>query len=187
MKKAVTIIAAVVVIIAATYIADRATRRHSKVMLNAKVADSGGGGPVPDVTLKELGGKEINLSQYKGKVVLLNFWATWCEPCRGEIPELIQLQRKYSARGFTVLGVDVDQEGPSAVVKFIDQERFDVDGSKAQMNYPTVIGNDDTAEKLGGLFGYPTSILIGRDGKQVQRILGAINYDELSKTIESQL
>ena len=186
MKKSLTVIAAVVVIIAATYIADRATRRHPKVMLSAKGADSAGG-LLPDVTLKELGGKEINLSQYKGKVVLLNFWATWCEPCRGEIPELIQLQRKYSARGFTVLGVDVDQEGPSAVVKFIDQERFDVDGSKAQMNYPTVVGDDDVAEKLGGLFGYPTSILISRDGKQVQRILGAINYDELSKTIESQL
>jgi thiol-disulfide isomerase/thioredoxin len=187
MKKAVTVIAAVVVIIGATYIADRATRRpHAKVLLSAKSMDSSGG-PVPDVPLKELSGKDITLAQYKGKVVLLNFWATWCEPCRGEIPELIQLQRKYSARGFTVLGVDVDQEGPAAVVKFIDKERFDVDGSKAQMNYPTVIGNDDVAEKLGGLFGYPTSILISRDGKQVQRILGAINYDELSKTIESQL
>ena len=187
MKKAVTIIAAVVVIIAATYIADRATRRpRGKIVLNTNVADAAGGA-VPDVPLKELDGKDVTLAQYKGKVVLLNFWATWCDPCRGEIPELIQLQRKYSARGFTVLGVDVDQEGPSAVVKFIDQERFDVDGSKAQMNYPTVVGNDDVAEKLGGLFGYPTSILISRDGKQVQRILGAINYEELSKAIESQL
>jgi len=186
MKKAVTIIAAVVVIIAATYVADRATRRPRKVVLNTNTADFAGG-PVPDVALKELSGKDVTLAQYKGKVVLLNFWATWCEPCRGEIPELIQLQRKYSARGFTVLGVDVDQEGPSAVVKFIDKERFDVDGSKAQMNYPTVVGSDDVAEKLGGLFGYPTSILISRDGKQVQRILGAINYDELSKAIEAQL
>ena len=86
-----------------------------------------------------------------------------------------------------MLGVDVDQEGAGAVVKFMDKERFDVDGAKAQMNYPTVIGNDDIAEKLGGLFGYPTSILISRDGKQVQRILGAISYEEITKTIESQL
>lgn len=144
-------------------------------------------GPAPDFALETLDGKTMKLSDLRGKAVLLNFWATWCDPCRSEIPELIELQQKYAAKGFTVLGVDVDEEGPSAVTKFVDKERFDVNGAQAQINYPTVVGSDDTAEQLGGLFGYPTTILIGRDGKEIKRLVGPINYDEMSHLIESHL
>src|SRR5260370_41673800 len=73
----------------------------------------------PDFTVKDLDDKDVSLSQYKGKVVLLNFWATWCEPCREEIPWLIQFQNKYSAKGFTVLGIAVDRGGKKVVQPYV--------------------------------------------------------------------
>jgi thiol-disulfide isomerase/thioredoxin len=185
MKRILLIVLAVAGVISATYIADRALRLNSKTI--TKVDRTTLGGALPDVALTDLGGKEVALSHYRGKVVLLNFWATWCDPCRAEIPELIELQQKYAARGFTVLGVDVDPEGPSAVASFTSKEKFDVNGSQELMNYPTVIGNDEAAEKLGGLVGYPTTIVISREGKQIKRILGPIDFKEMSQIIESQL
>jgi hypothetical protein len=81
----------------------------------------------------------------------------------------------------------MDDEGRSAVAPFVQKERFDVSGVQSQMNYPIVIGNDAAADKFGGLLGYPTSVLIGRDGKILKRITGIISYDEISKIIESHL
>ena len=188
MKKSVLVIIAVVAVIAATFLADRATRQPrngvAKVSLGSNAAAAK---PAPDLTLKDLDGKDISLAQYKGKVVLVNFWATWCEPCQVEIPWLIEMQQKYSAKGFTILGVAMDEEGAKVVTPWVQKERFDVNGTKSQMNYPIVIGDDAAADKFGGLLGYPTSILVNRDGKIVKRITGIISYDEISKWIESQL
>ena len=186
MKKSLLVIIAVVAVILATYLADRATRQPknsvAKVTLSSAAAK-----PAPDLTLRDLDGKDLSLAQYKGKVVLVNFWATWCEPCQVEIPWLIEMQQKYADRGFTVLGIAMDEEGASVVTPWVTKERFDVNGSKSQMNYPIVIGDDAAADKFGGLLGYPTSVLISRDGKVVKRITGIISYDEMSKSIESQL
>ena len=192
MKKSLLVIIAVVAVIAATYLADRATRQPRKGMLSVSSANFAGkpnaaGKPAPELTLKDLGGKDLSLSQYKGKVVLVNFWATWCEPCQVEIPWLIEMQQKYSAQGFTVLGIAMDEEGASVVTPWVNKERFDVNGTKSQMNYPIVIGNDAAADKFGGLLGYPTSVLVTRDGKIVKRITGIISPEEISKSIESQL
>ncbi|HXN53426.1 MAG TPA: TlpA disulfide reductase family protein [Candidatus Acidoferrum sp.] len=186
MKKSVLVIIAVVAVIAVTYLADRATRQPRKSHIRLTVSNSAAK-PAPEVTLKDLDGKDLSLAQYKGKVVLVNFWATWCEPCLVEIPWLIEMQQKYAAQGFTVLGIAMDEEGASVVTPWVKKERFDVNGSKSQMNYPIVIGNDAAADKFGGLLGYPTSVLITRDGKVVKRITGIISYDEISKSIESQL
>src|SRR3954454_16419448 len=187
MKKNVVIVLAVVIVIAvAAHFADKATRLRGKTVL--KVDNTGAGEPAPEVSLKDLDGKDVSLAQLKGKVVLVNFWATWCEPCRVEIPWLIEMQQKYGAKGFTVLGIAMDDEGRSVVAPFVQKERFEVSGGdKAQMNYPIVIGNDAAADKFGGLFGYPTSVLIGKDGKQIKRITGIISEDEISKLIEAQL
>jgi thiol-disulfide isomerase/thioredoxin len=191
LKKSLLVIIAVVAVIAATYLADRATRQPRKGVLSVSAGNSPANPkapkPAPEVTLKDLDGKDLSLAQYKGKVVLVNFWATWCEPCQVEIPWLIEMQQKYAAKGFTVLGIAMDEEGASVVTPWVQKERFDVNGSKSQMNYPIVIGNDAAADKFGGLFGYPTSLLITRDGKIVQRITGIINEEEISKSIESQL
>ena len=189
MKKSLLVIIAVVAVIAATYLADRATRQPRKGVLSVATGGkaSAAGKLAPEITLKDLEGKDLSLSQYKGKVVLVNFWATWCEPCQVEIPWLIEIQQKYAARGFTVLGIAMDEEGAKVVTPWVNKERFDVNGAKSQMNYPIVMGNDTAADKFGGLLGYPTSVLITRDGKIAKRVTGIISPDEIAKSIESQL
>ena len=188
MKKLLLIIGTVAVLIGATVYADRATRLKPRNSVGNPVReDADRDTPEPVVTFKDLDGQGVPLSQYKGKVVLVNFWATWCEPCQIEIPWLIEMQQKYSSKGFTILGVDVDDEGNNVVSAFTAKERFNVDGQKLPMNYPILRGNDAVADKFGGLLGYPTSFLISRDGKIVKKIQGLIDYEEISKAIESQL
>jgi cytochrome c biogenesis protein CcmG/thiol:disulfide interchange protein DsbE len=189
MKKVLLIIGTVLVLIVATLYADKATRVKPKDPAKSTGQDNAKiiGQPAPAVTLKDLDDKDATLAQYKGKVVLVNFWATWCEPCFVEIPWLIEIQQKYADKGFTILGVDVDDEGKAAVVPFVAKERFDVNGQKLPMNYPILLGNDAVADKFGGLLGYPTSFLISRDGKIVKKVQGLISFEELTKAIESQL
>src|SRR6202048_4676607 len=187
MKSALIVIAILAVIVIGAHYADKATRLpHTTNSVSAAKMDAPNSGkPEPDLTLKDLDGKNLSLAQLKGKVVLVNFWATWCEPCKYEIPELIEMQQKYGAKGFTVLGVAMDEEGRSVVAPFVETKRFDVGGGKSQMNNQIVIGNDAAAHKFGGLIDYPTSVLIDRDGKQVKSVTGLISYDDISKAIES--
>jgi len=187
MKRTALIVGTVVVLVAAVIWADRATRkkvreaaaRPNAVDISAKA---------PDVVFKDLSGKSISLAQYQGRVVLVNFWATWCDPCQVEIPWLIEMQEKYGPRGFTVIGVAMDDEGKSVVEPFVQKERFTVNNKPEQsINYPIVLGNDEIAEKFGGLLGYPTSVLISPEGHEVKRFDGLINYDELVAAIQSLL
>ncbi|HEV2388665.1 MAG TPA: TlpA disulfide reductase family protein [Candidatus Acidoferrales bacterium] len=144
-------------------------------------------GPEPDVTFQALNGQSVRLSDLRGKVVLVNFWATWCEPCRAEIPELIEFQRKYGSRGFTVLGVAMDQEGRSVVAPFVAKPQFEVGGQKTTMDYPIVLGDDDIATKFGGFLGLPTSYVISKEGKVVQKILGPVDDQAVDKLIQQML
>ena len=141
----------------------------------------------PDVTFQDLQGKDVPLASFKGKVVIVNFWATWCEPCQVEIPWMIGFQQEYADKGFTLLGVAMDEEGKSVVEPFVQKTEFDVDGKKMAMNYPIVLGNDDLADKFGGLLGLPTSIVISRDGKVVKRYIGLASRDDLEAEIKSLL
>ena len=194
--KTLLVIATVLALVAGTYFADKATRIKPKTGVPGDTVLKGDNPspdnlkadlPEPELTLKDLDGKDVSLSEYKGKVVLINFWATWCEPCRVEIPWLIEMQKKYGPKGFVLLGIALDEEGKSAVAPFVAKERFDVNGQKLPMSYQILIGNDEAADKFGGLFGYPTSVLISRDGKQIKRVTGIISEDEMNKAIESQL
>ena len=145
------------------------------------------GGPT-QVAIKSLDGKDVTVAQYKGKVVLVNFWATWCEPCKIEIPELIQLQAKYEPKGFTILGVAMDDEGKSVVAPFVEKKRYDIGGGQqVPMNYPILLGNDEIASKFGGLLGFPTTVLFDKNGKEIKRTTGAIAYEEYAKIIEGNL
>ena len=183
-KKTVFMVMTVVALIIGTYYADKFTRPKSDVTAIGTVrADA----LAPDVTFKDLNGKDILLSDYRGKVVLVNFWATWCEPCQIEIPWLIEMQQKYGQQDFTILGVDVDDEGKGVVAHFVETERFDVNGLKRPFNYPILTGNDAVVQKFGGLLGYPTTFLISKAGKEIKKIEGLINYEEITKLIESQL
>jgi thiol-disulfide isomerase/thioredoxin len=188
MKTAIIVIAILAVIVIGAHYADKATRLPKTAAASLTTTESKDEAkPEPDLTLKDLDGKDVSLESLKGKVVLVNFWATWCEPCKIEIPELIELQQEYGPKGFTVLGIAMDDEGRSAVAPFVQKEKFDTDAGKSTMNYPIVIGNDAAGDKFGGLLGYPTSILLSRDGKQVKHITGLITRDDIVKSIQAQL
>jgi cytochrome c biogenesis protein CcmG/thiol:disulfide interchange protein DsbE len=180
-KKVLWIVLAVALVALAVSLADQ------------KWLARGGGsatGPLPDapsVTMKDLEGNDVTLEQFRGKVVLVNFWATWCAPCQIEMPWFIEFQEKYGAQGFTVLGVAMDEEGRSVVGPFIQGEEFDVDGRKMKVNYPILLGNDDLAQKFGGLLGLPTTLVISRDGKITKRFIGLVNHELIQKEIERQL
>jgi peroxiredoxin len=136
------------------------------------------GKAAPDFALINLSGKTVRLSDFKGKIVLLDFWATWCPPCREEIRDFVQLQKQYSGKGFTVLGVALDDSG-AAVVKPLAQ--------KLGVNYPLLIGNTPVADKYGGIQALPTAFLIGRDGKILNSFVGARAKSEWEQTIQTAL
>ena len=180
----------VLFVIVAAVIAAAFSGCNSKSWLNASAQEGSTKGPLPaapEVTFKDLDGKEVALSSLKGKVVVLNFWATWCEPCQVEIPWMIDLQQKNSEKGFTILGAAMDDEGKSIVQPYVQNTEFDVDGTKMKMNYPIVLGTDDIASKFGGLIGLPTTIVITRDGKIAKRFIGLANRDQLEKQVHALL
>jgi thiol-disulfide isomerase/thioredoxin len=117
----------------------------------------------PAFSLTDITGQQLKLSDFQGKVVVLDFWATWCGPCRIEIPGFIELQKRYGAQGFTMVGISMD-DSPEPVVDFYKE---------LQMNYPVAVGNDRLGELYGGIPGLPTTFLIGRDGRIYAKHVGA--------------
>ena len=136
------------------------------------------GKPAPAFTLKTPDGKTVSLADYKGKAVLLNFWATWCGPCKLEMPWLIELQKKYAARGFTVLGISEDDGSPKEVADF---------ASRMGINYPIVISDDKLNKAYGGVDYLPTSYYIGRDGKIAVETGGVISQAQIEQNIQKIL
>jgi peroxiredoxin len=119
--------------------------------------------PAPDFILKDSKGAQIKLSDYKGKIVLLNFWATWCGPCKAEIPWFVEFESKYKGLGFAVLGVSMDDDGWKAVRPFLEQ---------AKMNYTVMLGDEATASKFGGIDSLPQTFLIDRQGRIAAEQMG---------------
>ena len=142
--------------------------------------------PAPSVTFQTLDGRSVSLAQYRGKVVLLNFWGTWCGVCRSEIPDLIKLQKEYGNLGFTVLGIAMEDK-KSDVVSYVAKPQFHIDGQQVAMNYPVMLGGDEVAAKFGGFLGYPNSFVISKDGEVVERVMGAIDADSASQLIRRLL
>jgi cytochrome c biogenesis protein CcmG/thiol:disulfide interchange protein DsbE len=132
----------------------------------------------PDFALKDADGKTVHLSEYRGKAVLLDFWATWCPPCKLEIPWLIDLERKNKDRGFEVLGVSMDEEGWEVVKPFMKE---------VGMNYRVVIGNDSTAEMYGGVESLPTTFMIDREGKIASIHIGLTSRKEFENDVAQLL
>ena len=110
----------------------------------------------PDFTLKDSSGASLKLSDLRGKVVLLNFWATWCGPCAVEIPWFIEFEQQYKSRGLEVVGVSMDDEGWAAVKPFVASHK---------MNYRVLLGNDTVSQLYGGVEALPTTFIIDRNGK----------------------
>ena len=158
-----------------------------KGMQNQGTKETSSAAAEASVQIPTMEGTNTSLDQYKGKVVLVNFWATWCAPCRVEIPWLIEFNEKYGPKGLVILGVAMDDEGNQVVQPYVRDRRFDVNGHPEAMNYPILLGNSKIAEKFGGILGMPTSMLYSREGKKVKTIVGLIDHDDLSKTLDSQL
>jgi peroxiredoxin len=134
--------------------------------------------PAPDFTLKDADGKTVRLSDYKGKVVLLDFFATWCGPCKIEIPWFMEFERKNKDRGFSVLGVSMDDEGWEVVKPFLQD---------LGVNYRVVIGNDMTAQSYGGVEALPTAFLIDREGRIAAVHIGLAGRKDFEDGIEKLL
>jgi thiol-disulfide isomerase/thioredoxin len=123
--------------------------------------------PAPAWTLKDVNGQPVSSDQFKGKVVVVDFWATWCGPCRAEIPGYVSLQKKYGPEGLVIVGISLDAQGPGVVKKFMQQHG---------MNYQVVMGDDEVQAAFGGAEGLtaiPTTFIIDRSGKIRDRKVGA--------------
>jgi len=135
---------------------------ESQVSAGGSVADV-----APDFTLTDMAGNEVSLAQFKGKVVVLNFWATWCPPCREEMPSMEQLYRDYGAKGLVMLAINVDKIGHEAVAKFL---------KKTPYSFDILIDKEGTVSNLYGVFRYPESFIIDRNGVIVEKIIGGRDW-----------
>lgn len=131
--------------------------------------------PAPAWKLKDLDGHEIRSDQFKGKVVVLDFWATWCGPCVEEIPGYVAMQKKYGPRGLVIVGVSMDSKGPAHVKQF---------ALTNGMNYTLVMGDEDVVEAFGNFQAIPTTFLISREGRILNQKTGAAPPEEYEKLVK---
>lgn len=133
----------------------------------------------PDVTVETMSGESIALAGRPGEVLLVNFWATWCAPCRKEIPDLVALQEDLGPRGLTVIGISLDQQGAEAVEPFL---------ADYAINYPIALDTEGAIEKaFGGVYGLPMTYVIGPEGRIQHRVLGLFPTDEMRPKLTALL
>jgi peroxiredoxin len=134
--------------------------------------------PAPDFSLKDENGKTVKLSEYRGKVVLLNFWATWCGPCKVEIPWFIEFEQQFKDKGFAVLGVAMDDEGWQAVKPYLAERK---------VNYRILLGDDAVTQLYGGVDSLPTTFVIDKDGRIASAHVGLVGKNEYVGEIQALL
>jgi len=160
-----------IVVIAIAIAVYEAARRHGGTHAGAM------GAAAPAFSLNDIDGKPLALANHRGKVVLLNFWATWCTPCRAEIPQFVEFQNKYGPQGLQIIGISMDDDA-TPVRAFYQQFK---------MNYPVAIGTATLADSYGGVLGLPVTFLIGRDGTIAAKYVGATDLAALQKKIEAMV
>jgi thiol-disulfide isomerase/thioredoxin len=181
LKRTVIFIVVVVVAITVLLFAGKSATKPAKADGSGKaVVGHNAGNQAPDfeLALIEGHGKTMKLSELKGKGVLLNFWATWCEPCKIETPWLVDLQKKYGPQGLQIVGVADDDSPQPEIAAF---------AKKMGMNYPIVQGTEKVVDAYGGYPGLPASFFIDRSGKVVMKEVGLVGQDVLEKNIQKTL
>ena len=166
MKRNAWILGLLAIVVAIMFLAPRFVKPRHKTGLPLVVQ----GQIAPDFQLKDIDGKTVKLSDYRGKAIILNFWATWCPPCKTEIPWFVDLQNKYSGQGLEVLGVALDDSSEKDIADF---------AKEMKMNYPVLIGKEETSDLYGGVAALPTTFYIDRGGKILQNVPGLIDRKEI--------
>ncbi len=174
MKRDPVILIVIAVVISLMLVFGIQKTRHNRQPSAGKLQ----GQPAPDFSLASLDGKTLKLSDYRGKAVLLNFWATWCEPCKIEMPWFVQLQQQYGPQGLQVLGVAMDDTDPKEITAFTH---------KMGVNYPVVVGKEAVGDQYGGIPYLPSTFYIDRDGKVIDRVYGLVSRSEIEDDIKKAL
>jgi peroxiredoxin len=169
----VALLIAILAMLATGKYLDR-SRRHGPLKLVGDVR----GVPAPDFELVSLDGKKVKLSDYRGKAVLLNFWATWCSPCKVEMPWFVDLQKRYGSDGLVILGIAMDDTTTPKIAQF---------ASEMGVNYPVLLGTDKVSEDYGNVEFLPTSFYIDREGKIIGKGAGLLGRKEIEENVQKAL
>jgi cytochrome c biogenesis protein CcmG/thiol:disulfide interchange protein DsbE len=132
----------------------------------------------PNFSLQSQNGKMIELSKLKGKVVLVNFWATWCPPCRAEIPDFIEVYKTYKSKGFEIVGIALDEDGWLKVTPYVEE---------VKINYPIVLGSVKVVQQYGGIDAIPMTFIVDKKGYIVDSQMGLLSKELLEQKLKSLL
>ncbi len=171
MKRNIRVFAAMVVVVAGLLLLGKVQGKFPASRARQAAAK---GSAAPDFVLTDLQGHAVKLSDLRGKAVVLNFWATWCPPCKEEIPWFVELQKRYGAQGLQVVGVSMDDGDQKDVAKF---------AAENAINYPVLFGKEDVAAQYGGIDYLPTTFYIDRNGVVLNRVFGQPGRDEIEQNV----
>ncbi len=173
-KRSFVVLAFMVVVVGGLLLLSRRQGTHLAGRIGGAAAVSNGSN-APDFVLTDLRGKPVKLSDLRGKAVVLNFWATWCGPCKAEIPWFVELQKRYGAQGLQVVGVNMDDGDQKDVEKF---------AAENSINYPVLLGKEKVAEQYGGIDYLPTTFYIDRGGVVIARVFGQPERSEIEQNVK---
>ena len=176
MKRNTSLVVLAIVAVAALLFVGRHMVKKSNG--SSQVVDKAYGSPAPEFELSDLNGKQVKLSDFHGQAVLLNFWATWCSPCKIEMPWFVELQKQYGPQGLAVVGIAMDDANKDDIAKF---------AKDMGVNYPILLGKEAVGEAYGGVQFLPTTFYIDRKGRVVERVFGLTGKGEIEDNVKKAL